>query len=159
MTSASDVNPGMKRAADRFRRDMQKLNLGVSIKAGDGPWVKVTDPPDTTKEDTMAETFTDEVAGALDEAGIAYQRDAQLTFDVGGDLHHPAGASLNITGKGIVNAELFMDDDVTIRVVDAQGEVVASYDGTVTGVHFVKHKETETETAWVERVHKIKLGE
>jgi hypothetical protein len=37
-------------AADKFRRDMEKTGLGVRIKAGDGPWVTVTDPPKEAKK-------------------------------------------------------------------------------------------------------------
>lgn len=81
----------------------------------------------------------------------------QLSFDVGGDDARPTGASLAIGGKGDIRAELYMDDDVTIRVIDARGEIVAEFQGTVAAVNFVKHKQTETEAAWVERAHKIKL--
>lgn len=35
----------IRAAAARFKRQMEKLNLGVSIRAGDGPWVEVTPPP------------------------------------------------------------------------------------------------------------------
>ncbi len=31
----------------KFQREMRKLGLGVSIKAGDSEWVVVTEPPET----------------------------------------------------------------------------------------------------------------
>ena len=83
----------------------------------------------------------------------------QLTFDVGGELAKPTGASLSISGNGAIRSQLYIDDDVTIQVVDAGGEIVATFDGTVRDVAFKKHDETETSQAWVERQHKIKLGD
>lgn len=83
----------------------------------------------------------------------------QLTFEVGGELAKPTGASIAITGNGAIRSQLYIDDDVTIQVVDAGGQVVAIFDGSVAGVSFKKHDETETTSAWVERQHKIKLGD
>lgn len=82
----------------------------------------------------------------------------QLTFDVGGEAARPTGASIAITGKGDIRSQLFIDDDVTIRVIDAEGEIVASFEGAVVDVGFKKHEGTETASPWVERIHKIKLG-
>lgn len=83
----------------------------------------------------------------------------QLTFDVGGDHPRPTGASIAITGSGEIRSELFLEDDVTIQVVDSNGEIVAEFDGAVVDVQFKKHDATETTSAWVERAHKIKLGD
>ena len=33
----------VRKIAARFRRDMEKLGLGVRIKAGDGPWIRITE--------------------------------------------------------------------------------------------------------------------
>lgn len=83
----------------------------------------------------------------------------QLTFDVGGELAKPTGASISISGSGAIRSQLFIDDDVTVQIIDAAGEIVAIYDGTVRDVAFKKHDATETALAWVERQHKIKLGD
>ena len=83
----------------------------------------------------------------------------QLSFDVGGELARPIGASIAITGSGEIRSQLYIDDDVTIQVIDAGGEIVATFDGAVVNVAFRKHEQTETQAAWVERIHKIKLGE
>jgi hypothetical protein len=86
-------------------------------------------------------------------------RPRQLTFDIGGDHPNPGGASLFITGTGHMNSELFMGDDVTIQVIDAAGEIVASYDGACVGIQFKTHEATDTTEEWVERKHIVKLGE
>lgn len=83
----------------------------------------------------------------------------QLTFDVGGELARPTGSSFSISGKGAIRSQLYIDDDVIVQVIDAGGEVVAEFDGSVVDVGFKKHKETETTQAWVERLHKINLGD
>jgi hypothetical protein len=83
----------------------------------------------------------------------------QLTFDIGGDVARPTGASFQISGKGDIRNQMFMDDDVTLRVIAADGEIIAEFEGAVTNVAFKKHAQTETEAEWVERVHTIKLGD
>jgi hypothetical protein len=46
----ADLTPAQRRKiaklAKDFKKSMEQLGLGVSIKAGDGPWVEVTPPPD-----------------------------------------------------------------------------------------------------------------
>jgi len=32
----------LREIVEQFRRDMEKTGLGVSIKAGDGPWIKIS---------------------------------------------------------------------------------------------------------------------
>ena len=32
----------LKKIAEQFRREMELMGLGVSIKAGDGPWIKIS---------------------------------------------------------------------------------------------------------------------
>lgn len=44
MSEAQDKK--LREIAEKFRRDMQKLGLGVSIKVGDGPYVRISDAPD-----------------------------------------------------------------------------------------------------------------
>lgn len=89
---------------------------------------------------------------------MASATEAQLSFDVGGPIRRPAGASIQVTGKGDIDTDLHMDDEVVIHIIDARGEVLATFDGTVAGIGFVKHKETDTSPAWVERVHKVKVA-
>jgi hypothetical protein len=83
----------------------------------------------------------------------------QLSFDIGGDVARPTGASLKITGSGDIRSQLFMGDDVTLRVVDAAGVVVAQFEGSVVNVAFKQHEPTDSEPEWVERIHSIKLGD
>jgi hypothetical protein len=83
----------------------------------------------------------------------------QLTFDVGGELAKPTGSSLSVTGKADIRSQLYIDDDVLVQIVDAGGELIASFDATCIDVAFKKHDATETTTAWVERTHKLKLGD
>lgn len=52
-------------AARKFKRSMEELGLGVSVKAGDGPWIKVVDAPNprgglmaTTEEVVRSEQET-----------------------------------------------------------------------------------------------------
>lgn len=82
----------------------------------------------------------------------------QLSFDVGGEKARPTAASMSISGSGTLRSQLYMDDDVTITIADAAGEVVAEFDGTVTAVDFKKHGAKGDEPEFVERIHKIKLG-
>lgn len=43
----------LKKIADKFKDEMGRLGLGVSIKVGDGPMVTIVDPPE---EDDDAES-------------------------------------------------------------------------------------------------------
>ena len=81
------------------------------------------------------------------------------TTPYGKQLPKPASASIAITGKGTIESQLFMGDDVTVQIIDAAGEIVASYDGTCTSVAFIHHEQTEQTDEWVERAHKVKLGD
>lgn len=114
-----------------------------------------------TEEETRVTMSTSEGAVETTLGGLARTADAligaQLSFEIGGELPRPGGASFAIGGKGMVSRELFLDDDVTVQIVDAAGEVVASFAGSVVAVDFKKHRETDSAAAWVERVHRIKL--
>lgn len=129
------------RAVRKFRREMEDLGLGVTISVPGHEPVVVTE----AREEGMA--------------AVAVPIPQQLSFDVGGELAKPTGASIAITGSGAIRSQLYIDDDVTIQVVDAAGEIVATFDGSVRDVAFKKHDATETSNAWVERQHKIKLGD
>ena len=53
----------IEKIAPKFQRDMEKLGLGVKIKAGDGPWHTVVQSPDeqaATKKDGEAVPKEDE---------------------------------------------------------------------------------------------------
>ena len=51
----------IEKIAPKFQRDMEKLGLGVKIKAGDGPWHTIVEPPDeqaASKQDGEDEQAT-----------------------------------------------------------------------------------------------------
>lgn len=84
----------------------------------------------------------------------------QLTFDVGAaNIARPAESSINISGKGTLRSELRLLDEVIVQIVNGDGEVIASYGGEVADVGFKKHDETETTAGYIERIHKVKLGD
>ena len=94
-----------------------------------------------------------------EEMSTLLDRPQQLSFDIGGDVARPTGASLKITGSGDIRSQLFMGDDIMLRVVDSAGEVVAELEGSCSSVAFKQHDASETEPEWVERIHTIKLGD
>lgn len=44
----------LREIADKFKRDMEKLGLGVNIQVGDGPMVEVVPPPADEKPEGEA---------------------------------------------------------------------------------------------------------
>lgn len=134
----------VEKAARDFKRSMEKLGVGVTISVPGHEPVVIVDPPKEAQVNATA-------------APIHIPQ--QLSFDIGGDISRPTGASFAISGSGAIRSQLFMRDDVTIRVIAADGEIVGEFDGHVTKVAFKEHKQTETEPEWVERVHTIKLGD
>lgn len=134
------------RAARQFRAEMRRLGaqgIGVTLhRPGEEP-VALNDP----KEEEVT-TAPAELAPRLFD-----------TTPYGKNLPSPSGGSIAIAGKGTIRSQLFMGDDVTVQIIDAAGEIVASYDGTCTSVAFVHHDATENTGEWVERAHKIKLGD
>lgn len=133
----------VEEAAQKFKRDMENLGLGVTIQVPGREPVVITEPRETR----------------MSTAEAPVRIPQQLTFDIGGDIARPTGASFAISGSGEIRSQLFMRDDVTIRIIAADGEIVGEYDGHVTKVAFKEHKQTETDPEWVERVHTIKLGD
>jgi hypothetical protein len=61
----------------------------------------------------------------------------QLTFEVGGN--EPSSASLRVGGGMLLSRELEKGDMVGIRIISADGEMLAEADGRVTGVAFIDH--------------------
>ena len=91
-------------------------------------------------------------------SALAVAPPEQLSFDVGQNRSvRPAGASIAITGKATLHSQLLIDDDVSVQLVDAYGEVIGRFEGTCVDVTFKKHDATETSVAWIERIHKVKL--
>lgn len=129
-------------AVNKFRNEMEDLGLGVTMHVPGHEPIVVTEPKETAVSTAAVQAIPQ-----------------QLTFEVGGELAKPTGASIAITGMGAIRSQLYIDDDVTIQVIDAGGEIVATFDGSVAGVSFKKHDATETANAWIERQHKIKLGD
>lgn len=137
---------GVRKAAEKFRDSMKDLGLGVSIKPGDGPWVKVTDPPET--EQPKGEPMSVQTAERPSE-----ERQLSFTFNVGG--HTPDLAKVGFSGKAELERELRKGEELVLNVIDANGELVVSAHGVVTAIAFVD-KETEDGTVTT-REHKIKL--
>ncbi|HEY7621700.1 MAG TPA: hypothetical protein VH834_18110 [Solirubrobacteraceae bacterium] len=80
----------------------------------------------------------------------------QLTLDVGGD--EPEGASFRMTGGMRLAEELRMGTPLAVRVIGADGELLAEGDGEVTSVSFRRHPETTARPAWTERIHGVTLS-
>ena len=92
-------------------------------------------------------------------SALAVAPPEQLSFDVGQNRNiRPAGASIAITGKASTRTQLRIDDEVIVQIVNGDGEIIASFDGTCADIGFKKHDATETASAWIERVQKIKLA-
>lgn len=105
------------------------------------------------------------IGGIADAAAALRGRHEQLSFEVGARYPAPEEASLNITGKGTLGRELNLGDTLTVRVVDGRGQIVLEAHGAVVDVGFKEHaekldKDGEVKaSAYVERKHKIKLGD
>lgn len=61
-------------------------------------------------------------------------RDVQLSFDVGGE--RPNVASVKISGGLALSRELSKGETVGIRIIDADGQILAEGDGPVSSVGF-----------------------
>ena len=135
----------------------------------DGPTIEPRRQNVETEEpETVIETADDEPDVPAEEPTPAHepapaaqrvQIPQQLSFDIGGDQARPTGASFNVSGRGEIRNQLLMGDDVTLRVIAADGEIVAEFEGSVSNVAFKRHDATETTNEWVERAHTIKLGD
>jgi hypothetical protein len=85
-----------------------------------------------------------------------HEQDLQLTLDVGGD--EPEGASFRCSGAMRLSRELRMGTPVAVRVIGADGELLAEGDGEVNSVSFKRHEATTARPAWTERVHGVTLS-
>lgn len=86
----------------------------------------------------------------------------ELTFEVGlaAKGGKPDIASFKMKGAlASMNRELYVDDDLQMVLVDADGQVILSAYGVVRGIQFKKHAATERRPSFVERIHSIALGE
>lgn len=86
----------------------------------------------------------------------------ELTFEVGlaGKGGKPDIASFKMKGAlASMTRELYVDDDVQMVLVDADGQVILSAYGVVRGLNFKKHPSTARRPSYVERAHTIALGE
>jgi len=81
----------------------------------------------------------------------------QLSFDVGGEA--PDTATLKISGSFELDRELAKGETVGLRVVDADGAVIAQGDGYVTQVAFKDRRDPKHGTVVeTQRAHTVKLG-
>lgn len=86
-------------------------------------------------------------------------QESQLTLDVGLRSEPPLGSTFRLSGElSSLTQELRIDDLVQVLIMGADGEVVLSSYARCSGVGFVKHRPNNG-PEWVERAHKIKLGE
>lgn len=76
----------------------------------------------------------------------------QLTFDVGGES--PTRATLKVGGSMGLDRELRKGEQLGIRIVDADGQLIAQADGHVSAVTF-KDKRTDGYVESTERAHTV----
>jgi hypothetical protein len=78
----------------------------------------------------------------------------QLSFEVGGEK--PNVASLKISGGLALARELRKGESVGIRIIDADGQVLAEGDGPVTAVGFKDKRNKYGIVESTERTHTVK---
>lgn len=124
---------GMRQVAQRFRRDMEGLGVGVSIQLPGRPPVEVVPPPDERRDMAVMEM--------------------QLSFEVGGQ--RPSKMKLAVTGKLAIDGQLLKGQRVALHVLDLEtGELIADAPGTVVAVAFVDKTDGEGYVSTT-REHKI----
>ena len=79
----------------------------------------------------------------------------QLTFDVGGAS--PDVASIKISGGFSVTREMKKGETVGIRLIDADGQIIAEGDGAVSGVAFKDKRNKYGDVESTERAHTVKV--
>jgi len=79
----------------------------------------------------------------------------QLSLEVGGEIGQGIVSSFGITGRVTVKGQLERDASVHLVVTDADGEVVFSRYGKVTGVAILSKEQDGVQ--WTERAHTIKV--
>jgi hypothetical protein len=79
----------------------------------------------------------------------------RFSFDVGGAT--PDTATLKIGGTLEVRRELRKGEEIGIRVVDADGQLIADGNGYVTAVAFKDRRDKDGEIVQTERAHTAKV--
>lgn len=79
----------------------------------------------------------------------------RLSFDVGGAT--PDAATLKIGGSLEVRRELRKGEEIGIRVVDADGQLIADGDGYVTAVAFKDRRDKDGDIVETQRTHTAKV--
>lgn len=79
----------------------------------------------------------------------------RFSFDVGGAT--PDTATLKIGGTLLLERELRKGEEVGVRVVDADGHVLAQADGYVTAVAFKDRRNGDGEIVETERAHTARV--
>jgi hypothetical protein len=97
-------------------------------------------------------------------AKVAQLPNRQLTFDVFKDGEHadewPELSTFKISGALMSQgAERYEEDKLIVQLIDpATGEIVAKSEAHVAGIGFDKHR-PKGQRPWIERQHKVKLGD
>lgn len=79
----------------------------------------------------------------------------QLSFNVGGEK--PNVASLKISGGLGLTRELRKGETVGIRIMDADGQIIAEGDGPVTAIAFRDKRNKYGDVESTERAHTVKV--
>lgn len=80
-----------------------------------------------------------------------------FTFDVGG-INNPDTASLRLSGSFDLARELKKGELVGLRIVNADGEIIAEGDGYVVAVAFKDKRDKLGQVVETERAHTVKLA-
>lgn len=81
---------------------------------------------------------------------------SQLTFDVGGPT--PDFSTIAVSGKlHMGDRQLRKSEDVMVRIVDADGTIVAEGPGHIKSVGFIDKRNKYGDVESTERAHKVKL--
>lgn len=79
----------------------------------------------------------------------------RFSFDVGGT--EPNVASLKVSGPLNVERDLKKGEEIHVRVVDADGQIIADGYGNVVAVAFKDHRDKDGILVDTERIHTAKL--
>jgi uncharacterized Fe-S cluster-containing radical SAM superfamily enzyme len=81
----------------------------------------------------------------------------QLSFEVGGDGVAPDVASIKLSVALAVTRDLSKGDVVALRIISADGEMLAEAEARVVAVTFLDHFDEFGSVAFVERAHRAKV--
>ena len=79
----------------------------------------------------------------------------QLSFEVGGE--RPNVASVKVSGGLAIGREMAKGETVAIRLIDADGQILAEGMGPVTSVSFRDKRNQYGEVFSTERAHTVKV--